>query len=180
MGCPTVRVYRCLAIPTSEAWGQPTFLTPKFKTLRLGVTENWIKSGMRNKNLIKKWFSIAKIGYTRPSEDIKKTYVDIPSMMFAGFAFGFLFDGVLTGTIGTLIEAFDGYKEWWQSLTASLGLIIISAGICGIGFLYWWLVPRKIGVLYPALTGFGCLFAFLSFLSALVIGIMFYSSITIN
>jgi len=135
---------------------------------------------MRNKSLIKKWLGIAKIGHTRPSEDIKKTYVDIPSMMFAGFAFGFLFDGVLTGTIGTLIEAFDGYKDWWRSFAASLGLIVISAGICGIGFLYWWLVPHKTGVLNPALTGFGCLFAFLSFLSALVIGVNFYMSIILN
>lgn len=135
---------------------------------------------MRNKSLIKKWFGIVKIGHTRSSEDIKETYVDIPSMMFAGFAFGFLFDGVLIGTIGTLIEAFDGYKEWWHSLVASLEVIAIGVGICGIGFLYWWFVPRRVGVLNPALTGFGGLFAFLSFLSAIVIGINFYMSIILN
>lgn len=135
---------------------------------------------MRKKRLIKKWFDIAKIGHTKPNEDIKKTYVDIPSLMFAGFAFGFLFDGVFAGTIGTLIKAFDGYKEWWSSLVASLEVIAIGVGICGIGFLYWWFVPRRVGVLNPALTGFGALFAFLSFLSALVIGINLYMSIILN
>lgn len=135
---------------------------------------------MRKKRLIKKWFDIAKIGYTKPNEDIKKTYVDIPSLMFAGFAFGFLFDGVFAGTIATLIEAFDGYKEWWCSLVASLEVIAIGVGICGIGFLYWWFVPRRVGVLNPTLTSFGVLFAFLSFLSALVIGINLYMSIILN
>ena len=123
---------------------------------------------------------MVKIDHTRPNKDTKKVHPDLPTLMFAGFAFGFLFNGILVGTIGTLIEAFDGYKEWWRSLVASLGVIAIGVGICGIGFLYWWLIPRTTGVLYPALTGFGCLFAFLSFLSALVISICFYMSITLN
>lgn len=132
------------------------------------------------KKLIKKWLGIEGTDYAIRSENVERAYIDIPSMMFAGFAFGFLFDGVLVGTIGTLVEAFERYKEWWHSLVASLEVIAIGVGICGIGFLYWWLVPRRVGVLNPALTGFGCLFAFLSFLSALVIGVQFYSSIVIH
>ncbi len=132
---------------------------------------------MRKKRLIKKWLGIEETGYAKRGENAERAYIDIPSMMFAGFAFGFLFGGMLLGTIGSLVEAFDGYKEWWHSLVASLEVIAIGVGICGIGFLYWWLVPRRVGVLNPALTGFGCLFAFLSFLSASVIGINVYSSI---
>lgn len=136
---------------------------------------------MGKKRLIKKWLGIEEAGNdAKRGKNAERAYIDIPSMMFAGFAFGFLFDGIFSGTIGTLGEAFNGYKEWWHSLVASLEVIAIGVGICGIGFLYWWLVPRRVGVLNPALTGFGCLFAFLSFLSAIVIGTLFYSSATLN
>lgn len=139
-----------------------------------------MEQGMIKKRLIKKWLGIEESDYAKRGENVESAYIDIPSMMFAGFAFGFLFDGVFLGTIGTLGEAFDGYKEWWHSLVASLEVIAIGVGISGIGFLYWWLVPRRVGVLNPALTGFGCLFAFLSFLSAMVIGIIFYMSVILN
>ncbi len=136
-----------------------------------------MEQGMRKKRLIKKCLGIEETDYAKRGENAEQPAIDVPSIMFACFAFGFLFDGMLLGTIGSLVEAFDGYKEWWHSLVASLEVIAIGVGICGIGFLYWWLVPRRVGVLNTALTGFGCLFAFLSFLSASVIGINVYSSI---
>jgi hypothetical protein len=101
----------------------------------------------------------------------KFALTDIPTMVFAGATLGFLASGVLVGTVGLISESAD-HKAWqWSMIWEGIIYIGIGAAINAIAALYWWLVPRKSGVLKPALNGFGILLGVLAFLSAGIVAI---------
>lgn len=96
-------------------------------------------------------------------------FVDIPTAVFSGTALGLYLDGVVIG-----LGVFSFSSDRWEVLMPAFGLVMAGLIVTAIGFGYWWLVPRKSGVLWPSLSGFAPLIAFLSFLSACVVGINIY------
>ena len=94
---------------------------------------------------------------------------DMPTFAFIGFSIAFLLCGFLYTTLGGLINAGSGEIFSPNSLLAGLTSIGISIAIAGIGALYWWLIPRKYGIILPAWNGFGFLIAALAFASGVLI-----------
>ncbi len=94
--------------------------------------------------------------------------VDIPSWVFAGTIAGFLVTGFIICTIGTLMDLS------WITFCAGLMSIAISVIVGLIAWLYWWLVPRKSGVIMPALSGAGLILALMSFFSAAMLSAELY------
>lgn len=92
-------------------------------------------------------------------------YVDIPMLMLMGAAAGFF-------AIGTVLAAFSvfsgtDYTPWTEWLW--IGIVNIGLGmlIGGLAWLYWKFILSKSGVLFPAFSGFGLIFAFVTFIFAL-------------
>lgn len=94
---------------------------------------------------------------------------DIPTFAFIGFSLGFLLVGVIYATFSGLYEAGDGHIFSWTAILSGLASIGLCVTVAAIGLLYWWLVPRKYGIIYPAQSGFGLLVALLSFASSVLI-----------
>lgn len=95
-------------------------------------------------------------------------FIDMPLLMLIGAAAGFL----LMGTIMSAFAVFAGsdHTPWTRWLLA--GLINIGLSVCvdGIAWIYWKLVLRKSGVIWPELSGFGLLLALMSLFSAAILG----------
>lgn len=94
---------------------------------------------------------------------------DIPTFAFIGFSLGFLFVGVIYATFSGLYDADEGQIFSWVAILSGLACIGLCAIVATVGLLYWWLVPRKYGIIYPAQSGFGLLVALLSFASSVLI-----------
>lgn len=94
---------------------------------------------------------------------------DIPTFAFIGFSLGFLLTGVLYATFVGLFDADDGHIFSWTAILSGLASIGVCVMVAALGLLYWWLIPRKYGLIYPAKSGFGLLVAFLSFTSSALI-----------
>lgn len=94
---------------------------------------------------------------------------DIPTFAFIGFSLGFLLVGVVYATFSGLYDADDGHIFSWTAILSGLASIGVCVMVAALGLLYWWLIPRKYGLIYPAKSGFGLLVAFLSFTSSVLI-----------
>lgn len=94
---------------------------------------------------------------------------DIPTFAFMGFSLGFLLVGVIDATFSGLLDANEDEIFSWASILSGLASIGLCIVVAVLGLLYWWLVPRRYGVIYPAKSGYGLLVAFLSFTSSILI-----------
>lgn len=94
---------------------------------------------------------------------------DIPTFAFLGFSLGFLLVGVIDATFSGLLDANDGDIFSWTAILSGLASIGLCILVAAMGMLYWWLVPRRYGIIYPAKAGYGLLVAFLSFISSILI-----------
>lgn len=97
-------------------------------------------------------------------KDIRFDY-DTPTLMFIGAAIAPLVVSICIIFVSTFEDA-EGWFIWSPSaLLTVFSCIILSLIIGVIASIYWWLVPRRLGAIYPRLLGFSLFFAFLSFCS---------------
>lgn len=126
---------------------------------------------------------------------IKKTdlmdclrYSDIPTLLFIGNSFGFLFVGVMSIVLGTFGNSMETDPWLWSVKIPFLGLklelfswslkafllgifvIVISIAIGLIAALYWKLVPRKSGIIAPETNVFGLFGLIIAMLSGAMAG----------
>lgn len=98
---------------------------------------------------------------------------DIPTITIIGFALGFLLIGIGYLTFGQFNnfrdEVLDGNIWDVSSILSGLLCLGIAIAVIGIAALYWWLVPRKHGAIFPLLNGFGVFPALIAMFSALFI-----------
>lgn len=94
---------------------------------------------------------------------------DIPTFAFLGFSLGFLLVGVIDATFSGLLDANEGDIFSWTAILSGLASIGLCVLVAALGVLYWWLIPRRYGVIYPSKSGYGLLVAFLSFISSILI-----------
>lgn len=95
--------------------------------------------------------------------------IDTPLIVMTGAIFGALVAAVVSGTIGALAEAPEGSVWDWKSLVWSGACFGIALAITAIAHIYWKLVPKRNGVMLPALNGFALLPALCAFMSTLSI-----------
>ncbi len=98
-------------------------------------------------------------------------HTDIPMLLFIGFGLGWLILGLLYMTIGAFFEA--GTDEIWSWKAICSGLISIGISIIVglIATLYWRLVPRKSGTIFPRMNGFGLIFMAIAILAGCMISV---------
>ena len=106
--------------------------------------------------------------------DCNTLLVDTPTLVMIGASLGFLIVGVILTTLGALIDAEEGSLWHWPTLFAGFANIALSSLVALIGFIYWKLILKRKGQLFPRLLGFGLLPALMSLLSAALIGIDIY------
>ncbi len=96
---------------------------------------------------------------------------DLPMLLLIGMSLGFFVVGLTYLTIGILEEYSDGTMLGWRSILAGSASVGISTVIAGIVKLYWWLIPRKSGVIFPRINGFGVIGLVLAMFSGAMIGV---------
>ncbi len=96
-------------------------------------------------------------------------YSDLPMLCFVGMGLAFLLIGVFFLTIEAFCDFIWEYTVSWKDILA--GIVGVGLSLCmgGIAALYWWLVPRKSGVLFPSMNGFGFVIVVASMFSAVLI-----------
>lgn len=97
-------------------------------------------------------------------------YIDIPVVAFIGTALGFYIVGFIQTTLGALFDAGEGVLFSWKSITAGMICIVLSVVVLIIAYLYWTLIPKRLGVVYPAITGFGTIIALMALFSSAMLG----------
>lgn len=98
-------------------------------------------------------------------------HTDIPMLLFIGFGLGWLVPGLLYLTIGAFCEASSDEIWSWRAICSGLISIGISIIVGLIATIYWRLVPRKSGVLFPRMNGFGLIFMTIAILAGCMISI---------
>lgn len=105
----------------------------------------------------------------------KKDNVDTAMLILMGFGTGALFSALLFLFLGIFINAGD--SEIWslKALLSGSMSIAISVVIGIITMLYYKFIASQTGVLFPRLTGFKLLVAFISFIpgAAFTIGLAY-------
>lgn len=134
VGCLSVRTYRRLAMPTDLHGWQPTFLCLYERTIQ-------IQTYMRSKQNTDLYHYLE--------------HTDIPMLLFIGFSLGWLIVGLLYITIGAFFEAVTNEIWSWKAICSGFISIGVSVIVGIIAALYWWLVPRKSGIIFPRMNGFG-------------------------
>ena len=104
-------------------------------------------------------------------------FVDIPVIAFIGMSTGFFMVGFIQSTIGSLFDSADGEIFSTKAILSGILCVIISAAILGLTYLYWKIVPKRYGVVYPEFTGFGTLIAMMTIFSGAMIASELCSSI---
>lgn len=104
-------------------------------------------------------------------------FVDIPVIAFIGMSAGFFTVGFIQSTIGSLLDSVDGETFSTKAILSGILCVVISAAILGLTYLYWKLVPKRYGVVYPEFTGFGTLIAMMTMLSGIMLASELCSSI---
>lgn len=97
-------------------------------------------------------------------------FIDIPVIAFIGTALGFYIVGFIQTTLGSLFVAGEGELFSLKSITAGMLCIALSAVVFIITYLYWALVPKRLGAVYPGLTGFGTIIALMALFSSAMLG----------
>ena len=82
-------------------------------------------------------------------------HTDIPMLLFIGFSLGWLILGLLYITIGAFFEAGADEIWSWKAMFSGLMSIGVSIIISIVAVLYWQLVPKKSGAIFPRMNGFG-------------------------
>lgn len=94
---------------------------------------------------------------------------DIPTFAFMGFSLGFLLVGVFTATVGGLFNLGESASNVMTTIMTGIITIGISILCSGIGYLYWYLIPSKYGIIKPELSGFGLIAVILALISSALI-----------
>lgn len=99
--------------------------------------------------------------------------IDIPIVAMLVYAMSLIIAGAMGLIAYPWMEANTNEFISFKAMGVGFLLLLISASIVGIAALYWKLVVKKYGVVFPALTGFGATIAILSLISGLVTGVNF-------
>lgn len=91
--------------------------------------------------------------------------MDIPVVTFIGLSAGFFVVGLIQSTIGSIFDSGENEIFSTSAILAGVLCIAISVAILGLACAYWRLIPKRFGVVYPALTGFGSILALMALLS---------------
>lgn len=92
-------------------------------------------------------------------------FVDLPIMAFIGVAAGFFLVGFIQTTVGTLFEATDGDIFSVRAIVAGVLCVTISVAVLALASLYWKMIPKRNGIVYPEFTGFGTIIALMTMFS---------------
>lgn len=94
--------------------------------------------------------------------------IDIPIVAMLVYTIPLITSGALFMIIAPFAEADTNEFISFKALWGAFSLLLIAASIIGIAALYWKLVVKKYGVVFPALTGFGATIAILSLMSGML------------
>ncbi len=101
---------------------------------------------------------------------------DLPLMALGGAFLGSMVMGMSNMTLGAFFESESGSICNYSTLISGIGGTLLSLAILGVMTLYYILIVKKKGVLFPSLNGFGLLMALMTFYSGamLTVELMFW------
>lgn len=100
-------------------------------------------------------------------------FVDIPVITLLGAAAGWFLVGIIQATLGAIFEAGENEILSIRSIIVGASCVAISVLILVFTHLYWIIIPKRCGAVYPELNGFGTIPALMAMASSVLLATEF-------